>query len=274
LQAPIALRFSGKVLELPCGELLIGRSPGCDIWVDEPLISRVHALLTIEPGQVSIEDLRSRNGVQVNGRLVLRTAILREGDCVSLSSARLVFTQGQEHASSLDRPAFDAGPIDCFEPGSATMRSHANDKFLELLGRLADELASSGQARAAVSVLSQHLRRVLARAGAGFHPSDEGRERACQLALGLARSGSQSGWLDYVLELHMLAGRRLSGKLMAEYAASCLLSREHNRDMLSYYVEWARATHQSAEDLAALERLMAVVSSVGRPSSKPSRPGY
>lgn len=62
------LRYHQTALRLPqSGALVLGREPGCDVCIDDPVASRRHARLTVREGSVWIEDLGSRNGVSVNG---------------------------------------------------------------------------------------------------------------------------------------------------------------------------------------------------------------
>src|SRR2546421_11811475 len=56
---------------VPQGErTTIGRSPDCDIFLDDVTVSRKHAVLIEENGEVSIEDLGSLNGTFVNRRRI------------------------------------------------------------------------------------------------------------------------------------------------------------------------------------------------------------
>ncbi len=62
------LRYHQTALRLPeSGALVLGREPGCDVCIDDPVASRRHARLLVKDGSVWIEDLGSRNGVAVNG---------------------------------------------------------------------------------------------------------------------------------------------------------------------------------------------------------------
>lgn len=57
----------------------IGRSPRCTLCLDDPTVSRMHAEIGRTVGGWVVRDLRSTNGVKVNGRLVSDWA-LNEGD--------------------------------------------------------------------------------------------------------------------------------------------------------------------------------------------------
>lgn len=52
---------------LPQGEVTIGRSAECDIQIDDPGISREHARLVVESGEVVVEDMGSKNFTFVDG---------------------------------------------------------------------------------------------------------------------------------------------------------------------------------------------------------------
>ncbi len=53
---------------LPC---VIGRSPACGLFIDDPSISNRHALLSFSPrGELTIRDLDSTNGIMLNGRRI------------------------------------------------------------------------------------------------------------------------------------------------------------------------------------------------------------
>jgi ABC transport system ATP-binding/permease protein len=57
--------------ELPAGSVTIGRSPSCEIVLDDPLVSRRHAELRELPGgRWQLVDLGSYNGTFVNGRRI------------------------------------------------------------------------------------------------------------------------------------------------------------------------------------------------------------
>jgi hypothetical protein len=88
------LRFLLQEFDLPTGETLIGRGPDCRITLVDPLVSRHHARVRFDPSQRPIfEDLGSRNGSRVNGRLVRGTQPLRDGDRIRIGTQELVFSE-------------------------------------------------------------------------------------------------------------------------------------------------------------------------------------
>lgn len=82
-------RQPGLSVDIPEGELLIGRSEDEGFFLDDGRVSRRHALLRRAGSELSIEDLGSRNGVRVNGTPVER-ARLAPGDRVALGDSILV----------------------------------------------------------------------------------------------------------------------------------------------------------------------------------------
>jgi hypothetical protein len=70
----------------------IGRSPDCDIFLDDVTVSRNHAVLIEENGQFSVEDQGSLNGTFVNRKRIDRSP-LREGDELQIGKYRMTFIQ-------------------------------------------------------------------------------------------------------------------------------------------------------------------------------------
>jgi pSer/pThr/pTyr-binding forkhead associated (FHA) protein len=80
------LQFGAHAVTLTQGTLRIGRSPRCDIRVENPGVSRHHATLFFDALGLRIRDEQSSNGLYVNGRRVHGTAVLSSGDRLSIGS--------------------------------------------------------------------------------------------------------------------------------------------------------------------------------------------
>jgi two-component system nitrogen regulation response regulator NtrX len=78
----------------------IGSKPDNDIVLRQNDVSRSHAILRVRKGTFHITDLNSKNGTYVNGQRTA-AAILRCGDLVNLSSARLVVVEVGSGAYSM-----------------------------------------------------------------------------------------------------------------------------------------------------------------------------
>jgi adenylate cyclase len=83
------------------GEVVIGRSPECQVVLKDFGISRNHAKLVAAEDGVRILDLNSKNGTQVNGVPVVE-AHLKDGDRILLGQFQMVFSKTLEGKVVLD----------------------------------------------------------------------------------------------------------------------------------------------------------------------------
>jgi hypothetical protein len=75
----------------PTGERTrIGRSPDCEIFLDDVTVSRNHAVLLQQDGKFTVEDQGSLNGTFVN-RHRIESAPLEEGDELQIGKYRMTF---------------------------------------------------------------------------------------------------------------------------------------------------------------------------------------
>lgn len=80
----------GEMVAIDRDRMVVGRHPSCDVVIHDASVSRHHAVLSIEDGRLLIEDLRSRNGIHVNGRRLEGRRSLTTGDEVSIGSQRMI----------------------------------------------------------------------------------------------------------------------------------------------------------------------------------------
>lgn len=85
----VTLYVGGQAYRVTQKVTTMGRSRDCDVVVPDPNVSRVHAEVRHEGLEYVLVDLGSTNGVEVNGRRVLRHN-LRDGDRLSLGGAEVV----------------------------------------------------------------------------------------------------------------------------------------------------------------------------------------
>jgi hypothetical protein len=79
-----------RTFELTAPLTILGRGTDCDLRLVDPGVSRHHAELRVEDGQVVLVDLGSTNGTFVNGQPV-RRIVLTDGTRVTLGRTNLVF---------------------------------------------------------------------------------------------------------------------------------------------------------------------------------------
>ena len=134
---------------LPVGETVAGRSPACDIVIDDVSVSRRHAKFTVRADGCALSDLSSRNGTYVNGALV-SDADLSDGDRVVLGRVplsveysvadRLLLSEQHtliEDPGTIYRPVTDVGaPVKVGEAATA-------GRSLRLLSEIARTLVTN-----------------------------------------------------------------------------------------------------------------------------------
>ncbi|MDH4104253.1 MAG: FHA domain-containing protein [Thermoleophilia bacterium] len=84
--------MAGQSFQPGEGRTLIGRSPECDVFLDDVTVSRRHAELARDDETFSIRDLGSLNGTYVN-RKRIESAVLEDDDEVQIGKYRLTFLQ-------------------------------------------------------------------------------------------------------------------------------------------------------------------------------------
>lgn len=94
------LVLSGGKLFPIAGRCTIGRQADNDLILEDPSVSRYHALIARAAAGHTITDLQSSNGTTVNGELIDHGTPLRDGDVVGMGGVRLEF-----HARHPRKPA-------------------------------------------------------------------------------------------------------------------------------------------------------------------------
>jgi hypothetical protein len=84
--------MTGQTFQPADGRTLVGRSPECDIFLDDVTVSRRHAEIVREGDTFTIRDLGSLNGTYVN-RKRIESTVLENDDEVQVGKYRLTFLQ-------------------------------------------------------------------------------------------------------------------------------------------------------------------------------------
>lgn len=284
LVAPVTVITPVGDMELGSGSLLIGRLPECDVLLQDNLVSRMHARLSVQGESVVVEDLHSTNGVYVNGLRVGHSTVLREGDRILIGTTE--FSLFETRDSSLQRlrvarpspmlsedrptpPAPSVSATGVKAPAAPAMRvprgpegvpSTARADALKMIGGLADRLAATGNLEEAAQVLSGHLRRILKGANSGLVVPPDVAASASHHALTLARWTKQPLWADYVVELHLSARLVMNAVTLASFED--VISRlDFDRMLLGYYVDGlkTRLDKLEADERRRVERLRYLV---------------
>lgn len=169
------LRFLLQEFDLPEGEVFIGRSPECQITIDDPLISRKHAKILVQGEKATLVDLGSRNGSRLNGRFVQGSVPLADSDRIRLGGQELVFfelgrerraaraTSAMIHCRRCSSPFPEGAPVcpHCGTPVEQREEETVSGLVLEtrrgwvlqLVGEVFERAVGAGRAQEAEKVL-------------------------------------------------------------------------------------------------------------------------
>lgn len=210
------LRYQGSDIELQPGEFVVGRSSTCNLALDDALVSRRHAQFTVEPESVHVEDLGSRNGINVNGTRAEGRVLLRNLDRVTVGGCELVLLE------IVDRAAMSAtlagttmreisGMRDTMQLPAMTggRADEATAASVMLLG-LADKALALHRYDEAERVLARVLEPLMDRARSGTLTVAR-LEEGTKYALRLAEGTKRQAWIDWVFDIHTATGAMISG---------------------------------------------------------------
>jgi pSer/pThr/pTyr-binding forkhead associated (FHA) protein/ribosomal protein L40E len=82
---------AGETFLVEREETTVGRSPDCDIFLDDVTVSRRHAVVRRAGAGLEIEDLGSLNGTFLNRKRIESAARLSDGDELQIGKYRLTF---------------------------------------------------------------------------------------------------------------------------------------------------------------------------------------
>lgn len=260
---PVRLRYLVHDLEVPPGEFVIGRSPDCQLSLDDPLVSRRHAILVVQNEGVFVEDLSSRNGVLVNSKRIAGPTRLSDGDQIQVGSQvmQLLGVPGPDSSSrdsltpAQRRSTHNADIItltgaDNEELAAATAESQIQlappespDKrisSLALIGGLAEKALAMGRADEAERILTRSLRDVMVKARGREEVRPELAEKAAYYASRLATATTRGLWVDYIFELYGHMGTLLPAKLVDELFTVMRKVKSVDKALIASYTEKLR----------------------------------
>lgn len=208
------LRYLQHDLELNEGTFAVGRNASCQLSLDDPLVSRRHALFEVTPAGVTIEDLASRNGVIVNGHRIETKVQLNVGDRILIGSQELTLLAARDPQHSggmgvgkmtlpkmrVNTPSSGFPPVQIESDPEPSMVRRA-DQF-KLLSGVAEKALAMGKAGEAERLLASALADVIesSRAGRPLPPTLV--DQAAKFSAKLATATGKGGWADYVIELY------------------------------------------------------------------------
>jgi len=98
------LVLEDREIVLRPGENVLGRVEDGVVWLESPSVSRRHARILIEKGEVVLEDLASKNGTFVRGERISVPTRLADGDVFRLGRVSMKRRAGQADRSTRTEP--------------------------------------------------------------------------------------------------------------------------------------------------------------------------
>jgi predicted component of type VI protein secretion system len=225
------LRHQQHHFELAEGEFLIGRSAECQLALDDALVSRRHALLTVTANAVVVKDLGSRNGVVVNGTKIDSSRVLLDGDKLTIGSQEMHLISSQPLRSNEGlraRSRTGAQTLAHATPAlgvpAAAARSAVSmpkdppkrvDSF-PLLATLSDKALALGRTDDAERLLASVMAEILKNVQQGDRASLDTVDQAALYAVRLAGATAKGSWVDYVIALYTAAHRPCPAPIVDE----------------------------------------------------------
>ncbi len=270
------LRYQQHDLELGEGEFAIGRNASCQLSLDDPLVSRRHALLVVKGINVTVEDLQSRNGVLLNGERITTRVDVRAGDRIQIGSQEMVLIA----AAHANQATMTRNPLKMTLPSlteQAAREPMASDSDLEpsmvrradafnLLGSVAEKALALGRAAEAERILASPLADVIEASRAGKKLTATLTDQAARFSAKLATATSKGAWADYVIELYLAQQRMVPATVIDELYTAFRKVTSVDLNRLREYVDVMRANVGSYgpadrflfQRLEGLERLAAL----------------
>jgi FHA domain-containing protein len=292
------LRYLAHDLELAVGEFVIGRSTECQLSLDDPLVSRRHAVIRISRDAVSVQDLGSRNGVLVNAVKIDGERTVAAGDKISIGSQEMLLLSAEEHphlprvnddvyrratqtlgaayvvdlrnamdanSNALLGNAASAAPAERISDPPTADVSRSRQSF-QLLGGVADKALAMGRADDAERILQALLLDVITRARDGQTIEPAMAESAAKYAARLGGATTRGTWVDYVFELYKRQKKTIPAAVIDELYTVVRKAKNIDLPMVRGYLAEMRAaapTHGPTEQflikrIEGLERLVSL----------------
>ncbi len=134
----------GRLYNLSLGEHIGGRSPDCQLWIEDNTISRKHFKVLVDEKQCRIFDMNSTNGTYVNSKRI-ETCTLQPGDKIQISRDTIIqFDYFDEDRKISEQKRYEMGVKD------PVTNSFNKSYFLQ---RISDEFSFSYRQNQPLSLL-------------------------------------------------------------------------------------------------------------------------
>jgi hypothetical protein len=262
--ARFRVRFLLQEFDLVGPEIVLGRSPDCQITIEDPLVSRRHARILIRAGAAVIEDLGSRNGVSVNGSKIDGQAKLRDEDRIRLGAQDLIFLVADSqqrsarptgyifYCQSCGQPYEEAEPrcphcgdseVSDEETVTTLAGSSANTWMLDLLREVIDRAIATGRGTEATRMMRRAAKEVDQRLDRNEPVERAYLDAISTDALRLAQIQGDPQWVEWVMAIHRRLGFTFSASVLNQVQRIDFDRFPWlKRDMQSFAHGWVRST--------------------------------
>ena len=273
---PFRIRYLAHDLELPIGDFVIGRGPECQLAVDDPLVSRKHAVLRVSAAGVLAQDLGSRNGVLINGVKLDGSRDIVPGDKIRIGNQEIVVyktddartisyadeeqrramqTIGGMHVADI-HASIEAAAMDSkASPDGRMAASETARRFqsVRLLCGVADKALALGRADEAERILASLLQAILKKTKEGSRPKGGVAEYAALYGARLAAATTKGSWVDYVFDLYMSIDAPLPPAVIDELFTVVRKAKNYDIKLIRAYVA---AMQKLAPQLGPADRFL------------------
>ncbi len=202
----------------------MGRNASCQLSLDDPLVSRRHALIIVSGAQVTVQDLGSRNGVLVNGEKIDGAVPIGNGDRILIGAQEMTVVEGPVVASlprrshplnrTMPKLPVSSGTRSTSPPNKSSSSSSPPDRddtdvsmvrrqdAFSLLTGVADKALAMGRVAEAERILASPLADVIEASRCGKQLTSTLVDQAARFSAKLATATGKSTWADYVIELY------------------------------------------------------------------------
>lgn len=254
---------------MPVGEFSVGRSSTCNLALDDALVSRRHAIFHVTEEGVDLEDLGSRNGVQINGDTVTGRRPLKHLDRVVIGAQELLLMRVQqgEQRHRGARPTLAGMTMDLpIIAGDLPDEPTVHHKSASVLDRIADKALALGRFEEAERMLARRMNMMVT--DAREDPStikDDTRRLVTHYAFQLAEGLKRNEWIDWVFELHDACEALPDAEVIEELHQVVRRMRYPGSSALRTYMDNLRARADSLDpgERFRMKRLEGVVRVIG-----------
>jgi pSer/pThr/pTyr-binding forkhead associated (FHA) protein len=275
----LRLRLQHTEIDLPNGEMVIGRAPTCRVRIDHPAISRRHARILVLDDLVEIEDLGSRNGVFVGGERVSGRHRLRVGDRIAIGNAEFQLvgpgdspgldperTTGaiairrcphcfRMFPSVLDRCPSCKGPAQSPRAEEEERISTHTDGSMHLLAGVGEKALAMGRVEEAERLIGRNLETVLSRVRGGERLDAPLFEDAVRRGVRLCVATKKQEWFAWVFDFAGAQGTLLPADAIDELHSLMFAQRPDVGPVLDGYIARLSSHTFRGDDQQLLKRI-------------------